>query len=108
MINLLQDLSMITDLPKLGLEKLALEQSLCLAHALYESLDCKENIASADLGYGKLFIKYEGDEIKYKFIPSKKFDDLLVKTIRQRKSPLTQSLENSISETLDKIYKELG
>ena len=107
MINLLQDLSTITDIPKLSLEKLANEQALLLSHAIYEALIAKENTASADLGYGKLFIRYENNEIKYKFVPSKKFDELIRKTISNKVSPLTQSLETAISETVNKIYTEL-
>mgnify|MGYP003304975037 FL=1 len=60
-----------------------------------------------DLGIGILYIKFEGNEVKYKFIPSKKLEENISFTVLHKQSPLVFSLETALKDRIENAYKEL-
>ena len=63
--------------------------------------------ACVDIGIGKLMFLLDDEGIVYKFIPSEKFEDMIVKSIKTNKSPLIAHLERGISEKIVEAYKNL-
>lgn len=56
---------------------------------------------------GTILIKYENNEIKYKFIPSADFNKLVATTIETNTSGLVKSLDNSVVNAMSNIYENL-
>lgn len=107
MINVIQDISTLTTIPKATLNKLTdlLEASVC--HAVQESCCEDEEITSINLGYGVLHIKHSKNELKYKFIPSNKFEKAIVETVKTKQSPLVAKVEETLTARVMNVYKEL-
>ena len=66
-----------------------------------------ENEISVDIGIGDIVFIIEGDKMKYRFIPSLKFERMIVDTIVDGVNPLTKMLEERCGEETLRIYKEL-
>jgi hypothetical protein len=45
--------------------------------------------------------------IKYRFVPSKELENILIKTVTHRTSPIILKLESNLQEKIDRTYKEL-
>lgn len=106
-IKLVQDLSAITNVSQHALLTLIEKAQLCVCHGVHETLTEQENMTQIDIGLGTLYIKCEGSDVKYKFIPSKKLEESVSKTIQDRTSPLTRAAEISLKERIEGTYKEL-
>ena len=74
-MDLIQDVSKLTAVSQITLNKLANIVSLCICNAVYESALENEPITEIKLGIGTLLIKYENNEILYKFIPNQKLEN---------------------------------
>lgn len=107
MIHLTDDLSTITSISKLSLDKLAEKSCACICHHVLETLAEKKNIATIDIGIGTLYIKIDLDTVKYKFIPSTFLDRNVSKTLANNESPLAMLAENVLKERIEQAYKEL-
>ena len=106
-LNLSQDLSIITGVSKLSLDNLSDRAIICACHGLRECLLSRESQCEIDIGIGLLYIKVEETEIKYKFIPSKKFEERVAFTVRNKLSPLTIEADKALGERIDNAYKSL-
>ena len=107
MNKLIEDLSTITTIAQGTLTRLNDKAILCIAHSVMESLQEKESLTKIDIGIGILYINCEGDNVKYKFIPSKKLEESVASTIITKKSPLVTRVETTLRERLDATYKNL-
>lgn len=107
MNKLTSDLSAITSISKLALDTLVDKSISCVCHTVQENLLSKEPLTSIDIGMGILYIKFEGNEIKYKFIPSKKLEESVSFTVLNKQSPLVFSLETALKDRIENTYKEL-
>lgn len=107
MISINSDLSVITNIPKMTLDKLCDKAALLIADNTLESFLNKEDKASLDIGIGYLYIKIEDDAIKYKFIPSKSLDNLLKDSIKSKQSPIITSVDKALRDKIQATYKEL-
>lgn len=107
MNKLTADISTITSISKLALDNLVDKACTCICHSVHESILSKESMTSIDIGIGILYIKFEGEQIKYKFIPSKKLEENIAFTILNKESPLVFNLETTLKERIENAYKEL-
>lgn len=107
MNKLVTDISSITSISKLALENLVEKSCNCICHCVQESVLNQESVTSVDIGIGILYIKFENDEIKYKFIPSKKLEDCVSFTVLNKESPLVFALETALKNRIENSYKEL-
>lgn len=106
-MDLIQDVSKLTAVSQITLNKLANVVSLCICNAVYESVLENEPITEIKLGIGTLLIKYENNEVLYKFIPNQKLENQLIDTIKTNESPLVLELELSLKDKIEAVYKEL-
>lgn len=107
MNKIIEDLVTLTNLPISLLKKLVNYTIYCICHNVHENSLKLNNVSEVDIGIGKLYILLEDETIQYKFIPSKFFEDNLVWTIRNNKSPLTKVAEEKLEEKIKETYKEL-
>ena len=107
MNKLIEDLSTITTIPQRTLDSLMDKAVSCICHSVFEGIREKESLTKIDIGVGILYINCEGDNVKYKFIPSKKLEESVATTVLTNKSPLIMQVETSLKERLDATYKNL-
>ena len=106
MVNLIENLSKITTIPQQGIQNLVNKSEDIICHELLQRLGY-DDFLEIDIGIGKLNILLMGDELYYKYIPSKEFENKLIDCIKSKKSPLTQAVENQLKSKMIKAYKEL-
>ena len=106
-VDLFDDLCTITGISKLSLQNLAEKTNLCISHSMLECIQCKDPQAEIDIGIGSLYIKLEGDTIKYKFIPSKNLEETVAFAIKQKESPLTLKIDKALGERIENAYRSL-
>lgn len=105
----INDLSNLTTIPEVNLNRLFELLSDDICQCVVDSCQKFEDTSIIDLNFGKLVINIDNEEdnIKYKFIPSRQFENALVKSIIDKKSPLIDSVEKSLSKKIVNLYKEL-
>lgn len=107
MINMVEDLEILTTIPASTLKKLMTKEVYCIANAVEESMLSNEDISEVDIGIGTLYIKHVDNEIKYKFVPSAKLNDAVKSTVVNKKNVLVDVLEPSLVNNFKTVYKDL-
>ena len=88
MIDLLNDLSTITNIGKFNYHKLVDNINTIIGHSIIEALkEGKDNVI-IDLGIGELNASNLNSNITYEFKPSINLDKLITKSIKNNESPL--------------------
>ena len=103
----MQDLSTITTIGKYNLDSLCNKAISIISHCVEESLRDCENVTSVDIGIGILHIQHSNNELRYKFIPSKKLDDVVCSTYKNRRSELSLELDKALGDRIKNTYKDL-
>ena len=106
-MSLVSDMSVITTIPLSTLNKLVDKEQLCILHKIVESELKGDPITAIELGFGTLYIKHDDDEIKYKFIPSKQFENNVKTVITTGESPLIATVEEALKDKILSVYKDL-
>ena len=107
MKNLLEDLSILTTIAKYNLDNLTEKSISIITHDVLESMQDGEDITSIDIGIGVLNILHNHNEIKYKFVPSKKLDDNIYLTCKTGESKLSLDIDTALGERIQSTYKDL-
>lgn len=107
MTDIVSDMSSLTTLPIPLLQQLADKVEFIILHSVYESLLSHENVTEVDIGIGRLNILQEEGCVKYKFIPSRTFEQKIIKTVKDKESPLTATVESTLQKKIVDVYKEL-
>ena len=107
MIDVINDISALTFISKLSLENLSNKTIECIAHGVQEHISSNENIIEINLDFGKLYIKLEDQNIKYKFIPSKKLENAVKYACDTKESPLILQAEKKLKERIESTYRDL-
>lgn len=107
MTVLVNDISNLTTLSVRLLEKLNKTSITIIGHAVYESLlegGCDTHV---DTGYGTLTIHVDAESIRYRFVPNKELERVVMKTVTTKTSPLKVALDKNLSDKLQNTYREL-
>lgn len=107
MIKLTEDISKLTNISKQVLDKLTNLSISCICDAVETDIINGEDILEVDIGIGTLKIKHSDNEIRYKFCPSAKFEEQLMKTILEDANPLKATIEDTLCKRITSVYKEL-
>ena len=107
MINIIEDISTITTIPKDALNKLTDKQVWCICEAVREGILKNESPIEMDIGIGTLLISDEEENVKYKFIPSPILEEAINQTILTKKSPLELKLEKNLINKILNTYKNI-
>lgn len=105
--DLLDDISSLTTVQRVSLERLVSQANKCICHDIQEAKLEKVNCVCIDIGIGNLFINIDADSIKYRFEPSSKLEKYIIETTLSGKSPIIEDIEKSLISKVNKVYKEL-
>ena len=105
--DLISDISIITTTPEQSLRKLCDKGMECICHSVLERLNDSNIDTTIDVGIGEVKIIVENDEIHYKFLPNDKLESMLVDSIVNKKDPLVNRIEDSLSTRILNTYKDL-
>jgi len=103
-IDVSDNLSSLTNVPKTVVSSLFEKESLCIAHGVSEMEE--GDVLTADIGIGMLYIGKTDEGIKYRFIPSKFLEDSVKKSF-DGIDLLSKKLEECISSRIMSTYKNL-
>ena len=104
-IDVLNDLSVLTEVSKLSLQNLADKSILAISHGVFEGIQNQESQTEFDIGIGILYIRLEGDAIKYKFIPSKNMEETIAYTVKNKTSALAIKADRALGERIENAYR---
>ena len=107
MTKLVDDVSVLTNIPEAILEKLVRAEGMSIGHAVYEAQINKKSICEIDIGIGTLFINIEPDALRYRFVPSAAVEKAVRDAALGKSSPLKKELDNNLSEKLKNSYRDL-
>jgi hypothetical protein len=107
MTKIIEDLATLTTISQNALVNLNEKTHACICHSVCESMLEGNPLTEIDLGIGILYIKCEEDQIKYKFIPSKKLEENVTSTVKNKVSPLVFEVETSLKDRIESTYKNL-
>lgn len=107
MTNIVEDISTLSNVSEKTLEKFIDIGDCCICHSILEEIQNKNDIVQIDIGIGELTIKIECSQIKYKFVPSKKLEKMIVTTVTTNESPIVSNIDKNLQEKIDRTYKEL-
>lgn len=109
MPKLIEDLSTITTIPEFTLKKLEEKVKYIICHNALEALlnDDSGEGAKVDIGIGYLLLHIVGNCVTYRFVPYPTLEDMMNETLTSKVSPLSNALENALSDKIEKAYKEL-
>jgi hypothetical protein len=105
--DLIQNLCSLTQIRYSVLNKLVQISENCICDYVLNAIDKDDDIIKINSGIGNIYINIMNDEIEYKFIPNKKLEKKLLKTIETNESPLVHELENKLNKKIIDTYKEL-
>ena len=107
MTDLIQDLSTLTTVRRYNLDSMTSMAINIISHSIEESIRDCEPVTVIDIGIGTLSIMFDGSSVKYKFIPSKKLDEQVITTCKDRQSALTLKVDKALGERITNTYKDL-
>lgn len=105
MYSLIEDLSNLTTIPTSALSKLSDKSVFCICNDIEESILKEERVTDIDLGIGTLQVLVDGNDLKYRFIPSRSLETNMKNTIINKKNPLTITVEESLVKRILNTYK---
>ena len=107
MTNVVEDLNVITTIPKASIAKLFQRVEWLICNAVYEAYSSKENFAEVNVGFGKISILIEDNNVRYKFQPSRKTENMIQEVIEKGNEPVAKEAEKAVVGTILKAYKDL-
>lgn len=105
--DLIQNLCSLTQIRYSVFNKLLQISENCICDYTLNSIEEDEDIITINIGLGLIYINIIENEIEYKFIPNKKLEKKLLKTIENGESPLVQDIESKLNKKIIDTYKEL-
>lgn len=107
MNKIIDDLSAITTISNHALVNLVEKAMSCICHDVCENIISGNPLTEIDIGIGVLYIKLEGENIKYKFLPSKKLEEYVASTVELKISPLVLQVDEAFRQRIESTYKDL-
>lgn len=101
------DFSSLTNISVSALSSIDKKKMALMCSYIKEGIESGENEISVDIGIGELIFIIENEEMRYKFIPSCKFEKMIVDTVVDGTNPLLKLVEEKVGQQTLQIYKEL-
>lgn len=106
-MGLIENLNKITTIPMVTLKELQRYIHLIQSNEVVAQMKEDKVILELETIEGIIYISLEDDNLKYKFIPSDKFNKIIVDTVKTKESLLVKAAEEKLSELLIKTYKDI-
>lgn len=107
MINLIENVSKLNNLPVKQLQKVCSNLESIIGHSIVEAYLNKDKYVIFNLGIGTLTIDISEEELTYKFIPSATLEAKLINAVNKKEDILVSQIEKSVVSKLIGAYKEL-
>lgn len=107
MNKLVDDLSTLTTINNLKLQRLIKLSIYCITEEILENLLTDKSLTEYDIGIGTLYISTANNEIRYKFIPSEEFSSSVKNTVETKRNLLEAKVEKSLISSIEETYKDL-
>ena len=95
-----EKLSDLTTIPLDSIEKIGDYLQTIHSHDIVTQMLADKDVLELDLFEGKLYLAIEDDNVRYKFVPSEEFGELVLNSILNKDSKLlsrvTEKLKNSL------------
>jgi hypothetical protein len=105
--DMIKDITTLTTIAEKSLIKINDLSVDDICHCVLESVNCGDDVADIDIGIGELKVIVSDGELHYRFTPSNQLEKKLIKTFEEGVDPLTQVVEESLSNKILRAYKEL-
>lgn len=107
MINVLENISKLNNLPIKQLQKVCSNVESIIGHSIVEAYFNKDKYVIFNLGIGTLTIDMSEEELIYKFVPSSTLESTLINAVTKNEDILVSQIEKSVVNKLLGAYKEL-
>ena len=107
MSNIVKDVSTLTTIPEKTLNKVGQKFIYSICEQIQEDLLEEREMSELDLGLGILYIKYVGDEIKYKFVPNPDLEKAVYNTVVKKLNLMESALNEALAKKFIDVYKDL-
>lgn len=105
--NAVELVSKLTTIPEKNLIRLQDIYELVVCDAVEDSLLKGDAIATINLSIGNLDVRFDNNELRFRFKPSAKFEEELIDTIINKRNGLTHEIEKSLVNKITQTYKDL-
>ena len=105
--NIEEKIQKLTTIDENTLKRLNNLVSCCIVDAVYESVLNDEDVSEIDLDFCKLTISKSNNELRYKFVPSAKLEEDIIKAIKENKNSLDDIVLDKLKNSLLSTYKDL-
>ena len=105
--DIIKNESILTTIPEKYLHKLSDIQEWVIDDAVKEAILSNDTTVDANIGIGTLTIKFEDNQLRFRFKPGAKFVESLFSTIDKGENSLKLNLETSLVDKILHVYKEL-
>lgn len=106
-IKAVENVSKLTTIPEKNLARLQDIYAYVICDAVEDALLSDIYVSDIELGFGTLSIKFEDNELRFRFKPSAKFEEELIDTIVNKRNVLTLEVEKSLVSKIVQTYKDL-
>ena len=106
-MELNKKISTLSTIPEWAIDKFQKYINLVHSHDIVEQIFENKDVFEIDLWEGKLYIKLEDDALKYKFIPSEDFNEIVKTSIIKKKSRLVDSVTDKLKTAITNTYKDI-
>ena len=107
MSNIVEDVSKLTTIPEKSLVKLEQKFIYSICEQIQEDILEDKEMSELDIGLGTLYIKYLGDEIKYKFVPNATLEKAVYNTVVKKLNLMETALNEALAKKFIDVYKDL-
>lgn len=106
MVDILEDVSILTTIPKKVLAKLIEKVQFAISDGVLEGVLAGKNIVDINIGIGTIYIQILENSIKYKFIPNETMEENVKHAIVNKENKLEKVLEDTLVEKIVNVYKD--
>ena len=107
MNDAIKDLSTITTIPYYTLQTLGNKLVDVIQYSVKESLLNQEDVCEVDIHIGKIIIALVDDAIRFKFIPSAKFEESIIDVYAKKECKIVEKVQDSVYNKIMNAYKDL-
>ena len=106
-MGIINDINKLTTIPTSTLKDLQRSIYMIQSDEVVAQIKNDKVILELETFEGTIYISIVDDNIKYKFIPSDKFNEIIYNSIKTKESLLVKNAEEKIKEILIKTYKDI-
>ena len=105
--NIIEKVQQLTTIEDVTLKRLSNLVENCMVDAVYEGVLSNDDVVEIDLDFCKIVISKSNNELRYKFVPSAKLEEDIIKAIKEKKNSLDDVILDKLKSSLLSTYKDL-